>query len=404
MTGSIQRNVDTYAWYRVAADAYAWIPVFFLYFSQFVSLQDVLRLSSIYYFAVVCLEVPSGYFSDRFGRKTTLFIAACSFFIAYSLFLIGGNFWLLAVAQVFLAAAFAFQSGTDTAFHYDSLQRLGRQHEFAQREARAHKFGLISTALAALLGGLSGLINLRMPYLISLGASIVMMIMVFRFVEPEHHGQHTMVGFGRQLTNCIKRLHDPVLLWLFAFYTLMYMMEHVPYEFYQPYIMLLQTDWLAAGVNAPLVSGIVISVSMFGGAWGAALSVRCQDRFGLLGILFCAVFIQCGIIAGMAAVLHLAVLSLVFFRNFPMALVHAPITSVINPRIATSERATYLSIQSLAGRLGFAGLLFILSSQAIPGQAVDWSTLQTLLTQALIIGGVGMAILWVLSKPLRSHT
>ena len=402
MAGSIKRNIETYAWYRVAADAFAWIPVFFLYFSEFVPLQDVLRLSAVYYFSVFWLEVPSGYFSDRFGRRTTLLISAFSFVLSYSLFLVGGTFWILALAQVFLAVALAFQSGTDTAFHYDSLHRLGRQSEFAQREARAQRFGLTSTALAALVGGISGLMDLRLAYVISLCAAVVTVVIVFRFIEPEHENSHVMVGFGRQIINCIRRLRDPLLAWLFAFYTLMYMMEHVPYEFYQPYISLFQFDWLDGGSNAPLVSGIVISISMFGGALGAAISVRWQERFGLMSILLFAVLIQCGIIIGMSAVLHIAVLSMVFFRNFPMALIHAPMNAAIAPRIATQERATYLSLQGLSGRLAFAGLLFILSSQTSPDQAVDWPTLQSLLTQALVVGGIGMLVLWLLSKPVRT--
>jgi len=402
VAGSIKRNIETYAWYRVAADAFAWIPVFFLYFSEFVPLQDVLRLSAVYYFSVFWLEVPSGYFSDRFGRRTTLLISAFSFVLSYSLFLVGGTFWILALAQVFLAVALAFQSGTDTAFHYDSLHRLGRQSEFAQREARAQRFGLTSTALAALVGGISGLMDLRLAYVISLCAAVVTVVIVFRFIEPEHENSHVMVGFGRQIINCIRRLRDPLLAWLFAFYTLMYMMEHVPYEFYQPYISLFQFDWLDGGSNAPLVSGIVISISMFGGALGAAISVRWQERFGLMSILLFAVLIQCGIIIGMSAVLHIAVLSMVFFRNFPMALIHAPMNAAIAPRIATQERATYLSLQGLSGRLAFAGLLFILSSQTSPDQAVDWPTLQSLLTQALVVGGIGMLVLWLLSKPVRT--
>jgi MFS family permease len=38
-------------------------------------MSRVLRLEAIYYIAVVILEVPSGYFSDRFGRRQTLLIA-----------------------------------------------------------------------------------------------------------------------------------------------------------------------------------------------------------------------------------------------------------------------------------------------------------------------------------------
>ena len=51
-------------------DTMARLPVFFLYFSSHLSLSEVLRLEALYCLAVVVLEAPSGYFSDRVGRRT----------------------------------------------------------------------------------------------------------------------------------------------------------------------------------------------------------------------------------------------------------------------------------------------------------------------------------------------
>ena len=99
----------------------AHLPIFFLFFNQMVSLQEVLLLESVYYISVVCIEVPSGYFSDSIGRKKTLTISSILFVVAYLAFGIATSFMSLAVAQVFLAAALSFRSGTDTSFDYESL-------------------------------------------------------------------------------------------------------------------------------------------------------------------------------------------------------------------------------------------------------------------------------------------
>ncbi len=106
----------------MASDGLAWIAVFFLYMSQVLPMAQVIQLSAIYYLSVFALEVPSGYFSDRFGRRVTLLISASSMVIANICFLIGGSFGWFAVAQFFLAAGIAMQSGTDIALHYDSLK------------------------------------------------------------------------------------------------------------------------------------------------------------------------------------------------------------------------------------------------------------------------------------------
>jgi len=81
-----------YPWYIVFSRTMAWLPVFFLFFSQHLSLEQVLQLEALYYLSVVLLEVPSGYFSDAIGRRPTLLISSIALALAYAVFLIGDNF------------------------------------------------------------------------------------------------------------------------------------------------------------------------------------------------------------------------------------------------------------------------------------------------------------------------
>jgi len=124
---NLQLNIGLYPWFRAASDGHAWITVFFLYMSQSLPLDQVIELSAVYYLSVFLLEVPSGYFSDRIGRRRTLLIAAAAFIASYVCFIVGAGFWWFAAGQFLLATGMAMQSGTDTAFHYDSLKALGRE-------------------------------------------------------------------------------------------------------------------------------------------------------------------------------------------------------------------------------------------------------------------------------------
>ena len=78
----MQRNIRLYPWFRAASDGHAWITVFFLYMSQKLPLDQVIELSAVYYLSVFVLEVPSGYFSDRIGRRRTLLIAAAALIVS----------------------------------------------------------------------------------------------------------------------------------------------------------------------------------------------------------------------------------------------------------------------------------------------------------------------------------
>ncbi len=378
--------------------------MFFLYFSSALPLDRVIQLSAVYYLSVFILEVPSGYFSDRIGRRTTLMLAALCLMLAHTCFIIGGRFELLAVGQLFLAAGIAMQSGTDTAFHYDSLAALGREGEYPRREAKAEQSGLTMLAVAALAGGLSGMIDLRLAYVFSLSGAVAMAAIVWLFVEPsrELHDEPRHRGsFWVVLHGCWRRLRDPVLAWVFFAVIVLYAMAHIVFEFYQPYIALLDIELFKGSENASLISGIVIAGSMFGGALAARVSVAWQARLGLVGLMACASVMQLGIVGSMALVVHSSVLVLVFARNFPMSLVHAPVRAAIAPRIGSGQRATYLSLQGLSERLVFAFLLFFLSAGLDADQGINATVLKGVLTQSAYLGLMATVVLFLFGPRIR---
>jgi len=389
----MERNLSLYMWYQCATSVLPWMPVFFLYFNQYVSLDQAIRLGAIYYFSVFLCEVPSGYISDRYGRRLTLIVSAVSLLLAYATFIAASDFSLLVVGKILLAIGIAFQSGSDTSLHYDSLALLKRESEYAARESKAKQYSMVALSLSCLAGGFLGSINLTLAYVASLVAALVTLGICLAFQEPKSLHQRTVNGFVQQLSICVGYLKDPVLLWIVVLFVLGYSLEHVPYEFYQPYIKLLQsnqlTDLLTADA-APIVSGIVIGVSMFGGALGATVSMRLLSRLGLRTLLLIGPLIQCVVIGGLSLLLHPALLILVMFRNFSMAMTHGPMLGAIGPRIDSAQRATFLSLQSLAGRLVFSVILFGLSILSGAGQALEWPALSRLL---LACAGGGLLLL-----------
>lgn len=402
---SLEENIRLYPWFRVASDGHAWIPVFFLYMSQSLPLEQVIRLSAVYYLSVFLLEVPSGYFSDRIGRRSTLLLAAASLITSYSCFIVGGGFWWFAAGQFFLAAGIAMQSGTDTAFYYDSLKALGRETEYQQREARAEQSGLTMLAIATFSGGALGLVDLRLAYGFSMISAICMALLVWRFVEPSHASDQTDIpqSFMSVVFSCLKRLRNPLLGWIFLVTIVLYAMAHIVFEFYQPYLTLLQLPLLDATAYAPLLSGIVIAVSMFGGAIGAKLSTQWHSKLGLIGLMAIAMLMQLSIVAAMAVAISPLVAFLVCARNFPMAVVHAPVRAAIAPRISREQRATYLSLQGLSERLFFALLLLALASGLERNASIDEPTLLGILTSTFWLGGIATVALFLFSRRARER-
>lgn len=392
----MQGNLRRYPWYVATTTASPWLPVFFLYFTEQVGFVGAVNLSATYYLSVVLLEVPSGYLSDRFGRRCILLAAALCMILAYSGFLLASGLPQFLVCQVLLAAGIAFQSGSDSALLHDSLAALEQSDDYAEAEARAQSYGMASASASALLGGVLGSFALWWPYVFGLIAAGTSLVLSYRFVEPAVD-RNRAKDLGAQVRTLATRIRDPFLRWMLLWYVLAFVLAHVTFELYQPWIRQLGQSGsalaqaLAAGDRTPILSGVVLALSMFGGMLGAMASLRIAKHVSLQQLLLLANLLQLVIIAGLAVWLHPAVLVLIFMRNFGMNMTHAPTMAAIAPRIDAAERATWLSLQSLVGRLGFALVLYCLSLGL--DDEVSWPLLSQLLW-ICTVGGV-LASVWL---------
>lgn len=403
------------------------MPVFFLYFVERTGFDQALTLAAIYYLAVVILEIPSGYLSDRVGRRPVLLMSCACLLLASAGFVLATAWWTLAICQTLLAGAMAFRSGSDSALLHDSLAALGRTSEYGAREAQARTVSQLALAASCLLGGGLGSVDLRLPYAFGALAAFVALLLVWSMREPpsddavetgsgDSSGAATTANPAAESAArstassaagaspdddaargaLARGLGDPLLRWLLLWYVLAFCLAHVSYEFYQPWIRLLgDTDigrWLAGGDKAPVVSGVTSAVVMVGGALGAMVSMRLAARMRLSSLLLLANILQLIIIVSLAVALHPVLLLFIFGRNFAMSMTHAPVLAAIAPRVRSRHRATWLSIQSFVGRLGFSVVLFVLSGHV--DAALDWPSLSRVLLSTAAVSGLLVVVVW----------
>lgn len=350
------RNLALYPWYLGGVGFLAWMPVFFLYFSSRVTVSQVLSLEAVYYGTVVLLEVPSGYFADRFGCRTALRIAAVSLLSAYVVFVFGESFATLAVAQALLAAGLAFNSGTDTTFHLASLAGCGLQQEYADREASLSRLLFGVGGGAALLGGVAGAVDLKLAYVLASIGALVAVVASARFVGVQQKVSKTKAPFLRAFAY----VREPVLRMAFLVVVVATLVNHLPYEFYQLYLAALDGD---AGVDraTPVIAGLHVAVVMLVASSVAGRSVAWARRVGVWRFLLLSIALQFLMLALMAAIIHPVVALVLVLRSAPGAMQKAPIRGLVAPRVPPEHRATYLSFQSLSGRLAFTATLGVLS-------------------------------------------
>lgn len=394
-----QRTLKLYTVYYLSRETYCWMAVFFLFFSKYLTIDQVLVLEAIYYAAVVLTEVPSGYISDRWGRKPTLMLSSVFFLLAYVLFFSIREFWAWSVAQVLLAMAISFSSGTDTSLLHDTMAALRRKDEYGDREAILASRGAWVMGAGALFGGALMLVEPGLPYMASALSAVVMIGAVSKMREPETvHSQST---FRQQLRDCVSALSDRRLLFFAAFVSCAVVVNHIPYEFYQTYLELAfedqQPGW---GKWAPIAAGghTTLASLLAGGA--AGWSMVLSRRVGSATTLLASFAMQAALVALMGLFLHPLVALLLLGRGVFSAVQRAPARAEIVPRVGSTLSATFLSLQSLVGRLGYSLLLLALAALVPANGAVSWSVFSAKLSVAASV----VASLGVLLVALRLGT
>jgi MFS family permease len=387
-----------YPAYQAARSAVFWMPVFFLYFSESCSVREVFLLEAIYYAAVVLLEVPSGYLSDRLGRRPTLIVAATAVTAAHVVFASTASFGAFAVAQGLLAAGMAFNSGTDSALLFDSLKAEGSPDEFGKTEGRAQAWALVSMAVASAVGGLCAGFELRLAYVLSVAAGVIGLGLAIAFVEPSPGGEaaRSPALQLRAVRDCVR---IPRLGWVFAFTVAMTVFNHVPYELVQPYLRLLlgttTVDPLGGADATPVVTGVIAAVGLLISAFASRRSAKWAERIGHGRLWMGLVLLQGATIAVVGLAVHPAVALLFALRGIPGAVMRPTVGATVHPLLDSGLRATYLSVQSLAGRLSFS--LALLGTSQLVGEldALDFGGLQRVSRVFAAAAAGVLALLWL---------
>lgn len=362
MDGGLERNLRLVSAHKILASSYVWIPVMVLITRARFGLDLALTLSAAYYLFVVVVEVPSGWMSDRFGRVLTLRIAAAAWMMAHTFFAFGGErLWMFVVGQALMATGFASLSGTDVSFHYDSLEALDRAGEYPERESRVASRGYVATTAAAITGGAIGLVDLEWPFLVAAALAALQFALTFRLTEPPAGEADSFV---RHVGRSARYLREPMLGWLFFYGIAMVTLEHVAFTPLQPWLTEALGETASDVGSTPLVSGLVIASFSLVGSIAARNADRMGRSLGVPWALIALGVLSAVIITTMAASTHLIVLAVIAFRSVQGAASPILLSSSIAPRTAQEHRATLLSLNSLAGRLGY-GLVLLTVARGI---------------------------------------
>lgn len=150
------------------------------------SLLQIGLLESIFHGTSLLCEIPSGMLADRFSYKTNLYLARLSNIGSSILILFGqGNFWIYAIAMMVNAWSYNFDSGTSTAFLFDSAVEAGQKDRYLQISSFLSGVAEVTRTLGTVVAGFFIHGALAWTYYIAIGLSLLSILLIFLMKEPE---------------------------------------------------------------------------------------------------------------------------------------------------------------------------------------------------------------------------
>lgn len=242
--------------------------VWYIFETRYASPAMLGLIYGIAQLVTIVLEIPTGYFADRWGRRQAmllgLFLQAMSWFILGSTVSVG----YLWVGYMVNSVGAAFLSGAATAFDYDSLKQDGREKEFSKWISIANFLASLAIVIGILVGGKIFGVLPRWTYYGHGLANLAALIAVLFAFEPKdsdgvkeidktvHHLLETFKGIWSNLSTRYLALFYVVVSGLAYSYIFVFAMAYAALAYSDD----MQRSYVLAGVIVA-VSLIVLAIT-----------------------------------------------------------------------------------------------------------------------------------------------
>lgn len=340
---SLTRTIKLIQAHTVLTHMLFLLPVVVPYYASIgLSFRDFLIGEAVFSAMVLLCEVPSGWISDIWRRKTTLMLGAFFAMTGLSGLMIADGFWIATISQGIIGIAIALNSGTNTALLYDSLADANRIEEYRRIDGSRHSAGIYGTALSCALGGLLFAIHPKLPLMLDVLVVFGAMITIARVDEPSRHKRSVEKHLFHDMWTTIKYALSghPEITGIILVGTVVLSTTKLMLWAQQPLYML---------IGVPVVwFGPIMTAGFFVSAIAAQLSHRIEhwgSNRTALGFAAIVLAASCLILA-CAPPLIVAV-PLFLTGTLTYAVCTPRINNAINSRVGPERRATVLSTASL---------------------------------------------------------
>jgi MFS family permease len=346
------------------------------------SLAEIGLAESAFHLAPVTLELPSGSFADILGRKWSMAAGALLMAGSTALMFVADSLWLLLPALYLNGAAYAFRSGSQQAFLFDSLDEPAGTR-FTSLLGRLNSVSYVAIAATTAIGASLAERDYALPFGLGAGAGMAAAFLAAGLKEP--HRPAVGQGMGGTIAEALRIVRgNRQLLALIIFAATLWTVSALVHLYAQAV--------LAERGLAPSQIGFVLGATLFTTAIGAWLSARLASLgpFRFWTVAATGVIAGSGLLMGGAPV-PVAVLGLIVAELFAGAF-EPMIAQRVNMAITSAQRATILSVEGFlySVTMIWAFPLFGWTAERygwLPAYGVAGGVVVVLLGAFLVLGG-----------------
>lgn len=390
------RTLWLYNFYRALCTAHLHRPFYvFVFLERGLTMSQIVLLHMIFSAAVITLEVPTGAWADRLGRRPSMGLGALLMALASVGYFFAPGFAAIAACEFAFAAGLTLTSGADSAYLYDQLRAAGREGEYLRREANASAAKYIGLGAAAAAGGLLvHLVSMEATFLVTAGVSLGAFCLTLFFPgahEPSlRSGEAGSATVGLRIAEAVRTVHRNRAIWYVILYSsLLFVLIRVSDTLFQPVLKNQGFNEVGVGFAFAGLSFVAAAAALRVGRlswarWEAPL-------LWSLPLLLATTYLFVSLLGPFMAVALMV-------PHFMVTGVYSPVMkTLINQQVTDSGvRATVLSVESALRRLvvlavtPVLGLIFRLTEG---GEGAGGPSAGSLRPALLLCGGIALLAL-----------
>ena len=250
------------------------------------------------------------------------------------------EYWHFILASIWSAASFAFLSGTDIAFFYDTLKVLKKEDKFDKLWARQQIYQQIPLIIAFVSSGFLYNFSPLLPFQLSLIALVIAFAVILTLAEPAYHKPVKAVSVFTHLKQSAQFIfNNPYLKAILLFTILFTLGSDISYGYGQIYLKQLALPVVLFGIAYTLKSLLVTIAANFAPSLRRRFSYRGMFGFQIIAItlLFYAMVLTKSYIIGAICFILIAI---------PHGFFGISKSSYMHQHIESHQRATIESIFS----------------------------------------------------------